>query len=282
VVSPQNDLVYRDSGLERDAICERILRAAPGHLAEGGFAQVLCNWVRIRGQDWLARITQWFDRSMCDVWIIHRSSVEPGEYAQNWLSQNGTSLPERFADDFDRWIRYYEENEIEAIDVGLINLRRRTGERNWLRVDRDRDLDQCKGAGLLVGFAAHDLLDSLSDDRAFLDFRLWCRPELRLSQRLKPSESGWTVDGAECRLGQGMQFEGDLNPMVFHLLTLCRGQLPLSAVLAQVSARLGQDEEAIRHECLTAARSLVLQGFLWPADLPLGPVGIERPLTDLA
>ena len=28
VVSPQNDLVYRDSGLERDAICEQILRAA--------------------------------------------------------------------------------------------------------------------------------------------------------------------------------------------------------------------------------------------------------------
>ena len=101
---------------------------------------MLCNWVRIRGQDWLVRVSQWFDGSECDVWIIHRSSVEPGEYAQNWLTQSGSSLPDRFADDFERWIRYYDENEIEAIDVGLINLRRRTGGRNWLRVDRDAQI----------------------------------------------------------------------------------------------------------------------------------------------
>jgi SAM-dependent methyltransferase len=277
VVSPERELDYRDSGLERDAICERILRTAPNHLTEGGFAQVLCNWVRIRGQDWLARLSQWFEGSECDVWIIHRSSVEPGEYAQNWLSQGGFSPPDRFADDWERWIRYYDENEIEAIDVGLINLRRRAGGRNWLRVDRERDLDQCQGAGLLVGFATHDLLDSLNDDSALLDFKLLCRPELRLSQRLKPSESGWTVDGAECRLGQGLQFEGDMNPMVFHLLTLCRGQLSLSAVLSHVASRLGQDEEAIRNECLGAARSLVLQGFLWPAEVPLEPAAFDGP-----
>jgi SAM-dependent methyltransferase len=277
VVSPRNDLAYRDSGLERDAICERIVRGAPGHLTDGGFAQVLCNWVRIRGQDWLARISQWCDESECDVWIIHRSSVEPGEYAQNWLTQGGSSTPDRFANDFERWIRYYDEHEIEAIDVGLINLRRRTGGRNWLRVDRERDLDQCKGEGLLIGFAAHDLLDSLSDDCALLDFKLSCRPELRLSQRLRPSESGWTVEGADCRLVQGMQFEGEMNPLVFHLLTLCRGQLALSAVLSQVASRLGQGEDAIRSDCLNSARSLIVQGFLRPADIPLEPAGIEQP-----
>jgi hypothetical protein len=57
VVSPQDDLMYRDSGLHGDAICERVLRSAPGHLAEGGFAQVICNWVRIAGQDWVERLT---------------------------------------------------------------------------------------------------------------------------------------------------------------------------------------------------------------------------------
>ena len=41
VVSPENDHLFRDSGLKGDQICERIIREAPRHLAEGGFAQVL-------------------------------------------------------------------------------------------------------------------------------------------------------------------------------------------------------------------------------------------------
>ena len=69
--------------------------------------------------------------------------------------------------------------------------------------------------------------------------------------------------------------------MVFHLLTLCRGRLPLSAVLSQVASRLGRDVDEIREECLVTVRSLILQGFLWPADVPLEPAGIgqagERP-----
>src|SRR5262249_49009465 len=124
VVSPRNDLIYRDSGLQGDAICERIIRGAPAHLAEGGFAQVLCNWVRIAGQDWLERLAGWFDGSECDAWIIQRWSIEPGDYAQHWLSQGASLQPDRYADDFGRWMDYYEEHRIEAIDTGLICLRR--------------------------------------------------------------------------------------------------------------------------------------------------------------
>jgi hypothetical protein len=90
--------------------------------------------------------------------------------------------------------------------------------------------------------------------------------EVRVSQRLGPTESGWMVERADCILGAGPRFEGEFNPLFFHLLTLCRGHLPLSAVLSQVACRLGQDEKAIRAECLDAVRSLVVQGFLQPAN----------------
>ena len=276
VVSPNDVLVYRDSGLQGDAFCERLFRAVPAHLAEGGFAQVMCNWVRIAGQDWLERLTSWFEGAGCDVWIVHWASAEPGDYARNWLIQgDSTPTPERFAEEFERWMAYYEQHRIEAIDFGIITLRRRTTGQNWMRVDVDRDPDHCDSTSFLAGFAARDLMDQVGAGRALEDVAFACRPDLRVSQRLKPTDSGWSVDGADCILGDGPRFEGAFSPAVFHLLTLCRGRLPLSAVLPQVAARLGRNVEEIREECLEAARSLIMQGFLLPAEIPRR-VGGER------
>ena len=271
VVSPQEGLMYRDSGLQGDAICERVLRGAPGHLAEGGFAQVICNWVRIAGQDWVERLSGWFEGSDCDVWIVHSFSEEPGEYAQHWLGQPGPTRPEEFAEAFERWMDYYERNRIEAVDAGFINLRRRTGRRNWVRIDRDRNPDPYTGAVILRGFAAGDVVERIEDDGALLTMTLRCRPDLTFSQRLQPSESGWSVAGVECTLDGGLRYEGDFNPAVFHLMTLCRGDLPVSGVLEQTAARLGRDVDEIGRECLDTVRRLTIQGFLWPADWPLDP-----------
>ena len=41
---PASALVYRDSGLPGDRVVEHIVRAAPDHLADGGWCQVLANW----------------------------------------------------------------------------------------------------------------------------------------------------------------------------------------------------------------------------------------------
>jgi SAM-dependent methyltransferase len=278
VVSPQDDLTYRDSGLQGDAFCERLFRAIPAHLTEGGFAQVMCNWARIAGQDWLERLSAWFEGAGCDVWIVHWASTEPGDYAGNWLNQSDwSSTPDRFAEGFERWMAYYEQQRIEAIDFGIITLRRRTVGRNWMRVDVDRDPDYCDGVGFLAGFAARDRMDQFGAGGALEEFAFACRPHVRVSQRLRPTESGWSVDGADCVLDTGLRFEGAFSPVVFHLLTLCRGSLPLSAVLPQVAARLGRNVEEIREECLEAARSLIFQGFLLPAEIPRGLAGNGPP-----
>ena len=49
-------------------------------------------------------------------------------------------------------------------------------------------------------------------------------------------------------LGKGLEFEGRLDQAMFHVLTLCRGQQPLSAVLAQAAARTGQSLDAIARD----------------------------------
>jgi hypothetical protein len=277
VVSPGDGLMYRDSGLVGDEICERIIRGAPAHLAEGGFAQVLCNWVRLAGRDWVERLTVWFEDSGCDVWVIQVLSFDPVDYAQHWLGQGDGQVKARFAEHFDRWMAYYDRQGIEAIDFGLINMRRRAAERNWIQFDVDRRHNHPNGTGIRAGFAGLDLVRRIEDAPSWLSLRLRCRPELRLSQRLEPGASGWKVEKAECVLGDGLQFEGEVDPVVFHLLTLCRGREPLSEVLTQVAARVGRNPEEVLPAGLRAAHDLVEQGFLWPADLPLEPTGLARP-----
>jgi len=265
VVSPEDSLLFRDSGLKGDEISERIIRRTPAHLAEGGFAQVRCNWVRISGRNWLERLTGWLAGSGCDAWIIHSHTDSTDVYADNWLRQDEVTDRERFVDQYDRWMTYYDQQQIEAIDSGLITLRRRAGGRNWIRVDTDRSVNHPNGEAILVGFAARDLLERYSDHEALLGLRLRCRPELRFVQFLKPTESGWRIENAHCELG-ALQFAGEVNALVFHLLALCQGEHPLATVLAQVAGRLGQEPDAIGPAGLAAARSLVEQGFLWPAD----------------
>jgi predicted RNA methylase len=265
VISPESDLMFRDSGLKGDEVCARIVREAPAHLAEGGYAQIMCNWVRRADEDWRERVSGWIDGSGCDAWIIQIHTDERDIYADHWLRQGEPADAEQYAGRFQRWMSYYRSEGIDAIDSGLIVLRRRTGACNWVSFDTSRRLNHPNGVAILGGFASRDLLQSLGDDRAWLDLRLICHDELRFVQRLKPAAQGWIVDDAKCTLGEGLQFEGQVSPLLFHLLTLCRGHAPLSAVLREVAVRLGQPEETVAADGLEAARALVAQGFLQPA-----------------
>ena len=226
VVSPRHDLIYRDSGLPGDAVCEQILLAAPLHLLEGGFALVLCNWVRIQDQNWAERLSPWFEGAGCDVWIVHWTSGEPGDYARNWpLQADRTPSPLRYANEFEEWMDYYDRLRIEAIDFGIIDLRKRTARQNWMRVDTDRNPDRCLGSGFLAGFAGHDLMDWLDDGRSH-EMTFVCRLDLRVSQHMRPTASGWMINGADCVLGEGLRYEGDFDPIVFHILHFVAGGSP--------------------------------------------------------
>ena len=269
VISPENRLLYRDSGLRGDEICERIVRAGPRHLAEGGYLQVLCNWVHDPGDGWRERLLGWIDGSGCDAQIIHNGTKMIDVYANHWLRQAEISTEGSFTEAFHRWIDYYEQLGIEVVGLGLITLRRRSASTNWVRFETDRQRNHPDGMAILAMFAAQDLLERTGKDpRNLLELKLRCRPELRVLQRLEPADSGWVVANAQCLLGKDLEFVGRLDQAAFHLLTLCRGHQPLSAVLAQVAARTGKSLDEILPASLDLVQSLINQGFLWPVDQP--------------
>jgi hypothetical protein len=78
VISPATGerLVYRDSGLPGDRVVEDIVRAAPDHLTEHGWCQVLANWVVEQDHPWDERLARWLAPEV-DALVVQRELVDP-------------------------------------------------------------------------------------------------------------------------------------------------------------------------------------------------------------
>ena len=234
VISPENRCSSATAGWRGDAICERIVRAAPEHLAEGGYFQMLCNWARIRGQDWRERLLGWIADSGCDVQIIHTATYPIDVYANHWLRQTDLADQDRFGEAFDRWVAYYEKLGIEAIDNGLITLRRRSGGSNWVRFEMDRRENHPNGTAILASFAAQDLLERIGGDLTSV-----ARPEASL-QAAAP-------DGPEAQ-ARRLGLDGRRGPVHAGRRAGIRGagrsgRLPLAHALPGPAATVGRPRQ---------------------------------------
>ncbi len=133
VISPESDLVYRDSGEKTDALVMRLLVELPGLLEEGGFAQMLCNWVVGPDGDWRRPLDEVTSGQGCDAVFLRYQQLDPVEYAKRWHRQLEQADESAFREKVERWLAYYREHSVEAIAFGLVVLRRRSTGRNWSR-----------------------------------------------------------------------------------------------------------------------------------------------------
>ena len=82
------------------------------------------------GQQWQERLAEWFEGTECDAWVLRNETRNPSDFALFWLS--GESGCDDFVQTYDQWMKYYEEQQIDAINSGLITLRKASGRANWL------------------------------------------------------------------------------------------------------------------------------------------------------
>ncbi len=126
VVSPATEapLVYRDSGLPGDEVVRRVVTQAPQHLTPGGRAQVLANWVHRRGEPWQDRVAGWLEGTGCDAWVVQREAADPAAYVELWLKDAGVHGRPDYARRYDAWLAWFEEQDVEAVGFGWLDLRR--------------------------------------------------------------------------------------------------------------------------------------------------------------
>jgi methylase of polypeptide subunit release factors len=263
VISPESAYLFRDSGLEGDSVSRDVVRAAPTHLEEGGFATLLVSWIHPTGQDWSEPLKEWIDGSGCDAWLLHYGTDDPLTHTAKWNQ-------ERFADDpagadevIDRWLEYLKRLGIEGIAYGAVILRRRSGRANWIRADElPADRLGPAGAHILRVFAAQDYLAERPEEADLLDGTFALAAHDLLEQRVQFRDSGWVIAEASVSLQDGLGFRAGLDPMTVELLAALDGTRKLGRVVEEVARRKKVDRTVLERDATGLVRGMLGAGFL--------------------
>jgi hypothetical protein len=257
--------MYRDSGMELDGFCRNLVRQAPGFLNEGGIFQICCDWAHLAGEDWKARLAEWFEGSGCDVWILRTDTHSAADYAHVWVRDTEHETEHASARLYNEWVAYYEAQGVEAISTGLVAMRRASGRANWLRIeDLPDETTGPVGDSVALGFELHDYLDTVRADEALLGEKLRVSPLVRLEESREPSGSGWSIASARIRLAGGIAYSSSVDLRLAELIARCDGQRPVRELLSELAAATNSDLERITPNCLSLLRQLVERGFLLP------------------
>ncbi|HEV2495350.1 MAG TPA: methyltransferase [Terriglobia bacterium] len=262
-ITPSSRLQFAENPFELDEFARRLLTDGARHLEEGGFLQIICEWVEIRGQSWQERLRAWFADTGCDAWALKIYSNDPVRYTE--LRQlEMVPASERGEPTFQKWVDYYSSRKVEAIHDGLIALHRRSGS-NWVRTDEVLTLpNEPFGDAVLDLFVSQDLLRDATGDAALLKARFKMSPHARLSRHSQYADGQWQSTPLELWLKNGLASAAPLalEAAVENFIRQFDGHRTLDELIAQLAAQVNARPEQVRQECLRVTRKLLERGFL--------------------
>jgi methylase of polypeptide subunit release factors len=262
VISPSSDYLFRDSGLEEDGLARAVVTGAAEVLSEGGFAHVMCNWVARKDDPWSTAVESWIAGLGCDALILHYDTLEPLPYAAAWNDGVATGA-DRLSATLDSWLEYYRERGIEAIGMGAVILRRRTGAPNWVKTaELARGPSGAAGAQVRRLFAAQDALAAIGDDKALLDWSFAAVDGHRLQQTLTFKGGGYTTEDAVILLDDGLGLRNGIPAQALHVLLRLNGSSTLRDIVLGTAEDTGLDVEELSNSAATCVRDLFALGLL--------------------
>ncbi|MDP9397452.1 MAG: class I SAM-dependent methyltransferase, partial [Actinomycetota bacterium] len=265
VISPEGGYAYRDSGLPLDDVGRRLVGEAPGHLAPGGWCQLLANWVHRRGEDWRERVGGWLPATGCDAWVVQREVQDPGEYVSLWLHDSGEAAAPDYPQRYDRWLRGLEDAHVEAVGFGWITLHASGAARPRWRLEHwPHPVEQPLGAEVQDFFARADWLRRHGSDDALLAARLLVAPDVRQEQVGRPGAED--PEHVLLRASRGLRRAREVDTVTAALVGACEGTLPVAALLEAIALLLDEEPAMLRAESPGLVRELVADGFLRPAE----------------
>ncbi|MGZ6744783.1 MAG: DUF7059 domain-containing protein [Nocardioides sp.] len=255
VISPATDepLVYRDSGLPGDRVVEDIVRTAPHHLTEGGTVQVLANWVIARGVPWEERLASWVAAD-CDALVVQREVIDPAAYVELWLKDAGLHGAADYLVRYDTWLSWFEDQGIEGVGFGWVNLRRRgSGAATSSYLEWPYDVEQPVAPALREWFAA-------VDTPVGPDSRLVVRADVQQETVGQPGAED--PEAVVLRQQRGLRRARMVDTVEAALVGACDGELTVGQILDAVAQLLDLDPAETRATYLPVVRELLLEGFL--------------------
>jgi SAM-dependent methyltransferase len=268
VISPDATYTYRDSGVARDELCRKIVRVAPEHLVEGGFAHILVSWAYSRDEQTGSAepLRDWVLGSGCDAWLLHYKTEDPLTHAAGWLRPLANTSTDEYEAALARWLAYHRRSEIEAVGYGAVVLRRRSEGPNWVRTD-EFPIDRLEPASehTLRVFGAEDYLAALPGESALLEERFELVDAHLLEQELRCRDGRFEVQSQTLVLTEGLAFRAGIDRSTGMLLPHFGQGRRLAEVLAAAATDLeveDEDRERFAAAALSVVRRLLELGFL--------------------
>lgn len=259
VVGAPGRHTYRDSGRPGDQVCAQLVRQAPRHLTEGGWCQLLANWVHPAGGDWREHVAQWVPEGV-DAWVVQREVQDPAQYVSLWLHDSG-DVTDSYLESYDAWLDGLERTGVEGVGFGWVVLRRTDGPANVRIEDWPHPVEQPLGPAVLERARRVDWLRGRDTD-ALLASRLTVAPDVVQETVGQPGAED--PEHVVLRQQRGMRRAERVDSATAALVGACEGSLPLGALVAAVAEVLDADVATLRGELVPVVRRLVEDGFLLP------------------
>ena len=265
VLAPSTEYVYRDSGLELDLFCRRLIEEAPALLLDGGCFQMIFEWAQLEDDsDWRTRVMPWLEGTGCDVWLLKRYTQCPEWYAQTRLRETMSGDPQEDAAQYARWMDHYRTVRLKAVHGGLIIMRRRSGQ-NWVRLeDLDQSADEPFGYAVERALASFDFLAAHPDNPSLMDQRPRLSEDARLEQRYRVWDAGWRIEVIRLYLARGLPRSVNVDGDIANFLVEFDGTRTIGEAIEKLAAEATAPRAQVEGEALAVVRRMIELGFLLP------------------
>ncbi|MDO4613609.1 MAG: methyltransferase [Actinomycetaceae bacterium] len=253
-------LVYRDSGYVLDAFARELVEGACAHLASGGRAYLLINWLIGEGETTTCAPERWLEGRGVDAWVVARDRMSPAAYATHWVRDAGM-VGEEARERAREWAGWLHAEGVKAVAMGFVAIAKRPGG-GIVRAE-----SSYAGQPLPDGAHVEQVLDGirqlaeLGDDLADAAFDKRVR---LVETRVYPSGGGEPTrvtlvpaDPADACLGQR-----DVSGEAAGVIGACDGELTLGQLADAVATLTGSDPRVVLDDASEVAADLLARGML--------------------
>jgi len=250
---------YRESDLPGDAVVAELVREAPRHLTDGGWCQLLGNWLHVDGEDWRDRVGEWVAGAGCSGWVVQRDVQDPAEYVELWLRDSCEQGGPEYTRRYDAWLEYFEREGVEGIGFGWICLRNDAAQDAAVRVEELRhEIDQPVG-GYLPDVVDGAMTAHRLTDAALLSAHVALAPgvvEERIGTPGAPDPQRILL-----RQENGLRRAAQVGTVEAALAGVCDGTMPVGPLLDAIAQLTEEEPAELRRRLPDVLRSLIAEGF---------------------